>query len=53
MHFLYLQRKQTNLCGHGLQIRAIVAEINLRNQVIVYTICMTTVITKLKHTYFL
>jgi len=33
MHILDFQGKQTNLCGHGLQIRAIVAEINLRDRV--------------------
>jgi len=33
MRILDFQGKQTNLCGHGLQIRAIVAEINLRDRV--------------------
>jgi len=32
MRILDFQGKQTNLCGHGLQIRAIVAEINLRDR---------------------
>ena len=33
MRILDFQRKQTNLCGHGKNFRAIVAEINLRDRV--------------------
>ena len=38
MRILDFQGKQTNLCGHGLQIRAIVAEINLRDRVLEFYI---------------
>jgi len=37
MRILDFQGKQTNLCGHGLQIRAIVAEINLRDRVMLFS----------------
>jgi len=38
MRILDFQGKQTNLCGHGLQIRAIAAEINLRDRVLEFYI---------------